>query len=140
MTAAVKTRRFRMVATGVACAAALLAGGAGAGVASASNQPAAPAVPNASATPHKTRITVHSDKHSVKAKESVRLTGSATGLKDGTRVSVQHYKNGKWTTLKTSTVKKGLYSTDVKLNEKGTWKLRVVHDGHHSGTTTVTVS
>ncbi|MEV8600844.1 hypothetical protein AB0465_13305 [Streptomyces griseoviridis] len=140
MTAVAKTRRIRMAAIGTACAAALLAGGAGATVAAAADQPAAPASHTAT-PPHKARITVTSNKHSVKAKETVRLTGSATGLKDGEKLTVQHYKNGKWTTLHSSTtVRKHLYSTDVKLNEKGTWKLRVVHGGTHSATTTVKVS
>ncbi|MDT0436742.1 MULTISPECIES: hypothetical protein [Streptomyces] len=140
MRAVVKTRRIRMTAIGAACAAALLAGGASATVASAADHPAAPASPSAM-TPHKAKITVKSDKHAVKARETVRLTGSTTGLKNGEKLTVQHYKNGKWTTLHSSTtVRKHMYSTDVKLTEKGTWKLRVVHGDTHSATTTVKVS
>ncbi|MFJ8331832.1 hypothetical protein [Streptomyces sp. NPDC094437] len=143
MTASAKTRRLRMAAIGTACAAALLAGGAGASVASAADQPAAAAAPTASAMAPKAKasITVTADKHTVKAKDSVMLSGMTKGLRNGTKLQVQHWNKGKWTSLHSTTVvKKDKYSVKVKLNDKGVAKLRVVHGDTHSRPTMVTVN
>lgn len=136
--------RLRAALIGTACAA-LLAGGAG-GIAAASTV----ASDTHAATgielsmPYKAKkesITVKANKKSVKVGEKVTLAGKTTNIPKDAKLTVQHQLGKKWTTLHASTKVKrgGGYSTDVKLNKKGTEHLRVAHGKTVSRTVTVTV-
>ncbi|SHN29066.1 hypothetical protein MOV08_11185 [Streptomyces yunnanensis] len=136
-----KAYRWRTTTIGLACAA-LLAGGAGTAVAAPSAVPDlhSRAVAAAAATSHE-KIDVKASAKSVKAGESVTLSGRTKGIPTGSKLTVQHLNKGKWTTLHASTKTKhgGHYSVKVKLGKKGKEKLRVAHGKTHSSTVTVTV-
>ncbi|WP_438289684.1 hypothetical protein [Streptomyces sp. HUAS TT7] len=69
---------------------------------------------------------------SVGAWQLFRVTGSTTGLKAGSKVTLQQKQNGKWVTLPASAPisRNGSYSLGVKLGLKGKNDLRII-----SGTT-----
>ncbi|MFE9399351.1 hypothetical protein [Streptomyces flavidovirens] len=78
-----------------------------------------------------------SEKASITAKPSVtvvrawqlfRVTGKATGLKAGSKLTLQQKQKGKWVTLPASApvAANGAYSLRVKLGIKGKNDLRVV--------------
>ncbi|MEU3408368.1 hypothetical protein ABZ766_31070 [Streptomyces sp. NPDC006670] len=124
----------------LACAtltATLLAGGAATSYAAASPSPKG----SASASAEQPSLTITVDKAEVKAGEKVHVTGRTKGLKIGSKVVLQHRKDGKWTTLKAETVVKNgsSYALDGKLNTKGREELRVLSGDVFSPSTTVTV-
>ncbi|MFF4757200.1 hypothetical protein [Streptomyces sp. NPDC001292] len=131
-------RCARGVAAG-ALSAALVSAGSAAAVAVTSPSP----MPTRTHMPTKAAsITVRADHSSVKAGQSVTLTGRTANLAVGTKLTVQHLSNGKWTTLRATTaVKKGdTYTVSTKLAVKGKQELRVVHGNTHSKTVTVNVT
>ncbi|GHI02832.1 hypothetical protein AQI88_03420 [Streptomyces cellostaticus] len=142
MHASLRSRCVRALAAGALSAALVSAGSAGAFAVG--NAP----MPTPSATHSKTpmtkaSITIKANQTSVKAGQSVTFTGQTTGLKSGTKLVLQHLRNGKWTTLSSSTtVTKGhTYALTGKLSTKGTQHLRVSTSGTtHSPTVIVKVS
>ncbi|MFK8911581.1 hypothetical protein [Streptomyces sp. YS-3] len=93
---------------------------------------AAPATAGASvakATTAKTGITAQSSVTSVKAWRLFRVTGSATGLKPGSRVVLQQKQGKRWVSLPAVTPlkSKGTYSLGVMLGLKGRNDLRIVN-------------
>ncbi|MFE9765517.1 DUF4369 domain-containing protein [Streptomyces sp. NPDC005808] len=115
----------RIAAVSLATAA-LVAGGATAANA---------AVPTAKAP----AITVSASTTKAKTGQSIAITGRVTGLKDGSKVTLQEKVNGKWVTLESTTVKKGTYKITDKVKTKGTETLRVVDGKTVSKSVTVTV-
>lgn len=136
-----RSRCVRGAAAGVLSAALLSAGSAGA-VAATDPSPMPTRTHSAMPTTAAKAITIKASHSSIRSGQSVTLTGRADHVAAGTRLSVQHLVNGKWTTLRTTTVaKKGdAYRVSVKLTAKGTQHLRVTHDGTHSRTVTVHVT
>ncbi|MGW8374777.1 hypothetical protein [Streptomyces sp. ODS28] len=93
--------------------------------------------------PHAAKLTASADKTTVKAWEQFHVSGKATGVQKGTKVSLQQYqaKNKKWATLPASTTVKsdGSYQLRAKLGLKGANKLRMTGAGAVSNPVTVTV-
>ncbi|MET8976038.1 hypothetical protein ABZX85_10500 [Streptomyces sp. NPDC004539] len=136
MNSVLHSRIARALAAG-AMSVALAAGGAAASYAAATPKPKPSASPMSDAS-----ITVKADKSSVKQGDEVTFTGRTKGLKVGAKLTLQHEKDGKWTTLKASTtVKNGSsYSLKGKLNTKGAEKLRIASGKVYSPTVTVKVN
>ncbi|MEU8567729.1 hypothetical protein AB0C51_05050 [Streptomyces pathocidini] len=88
-------------------------------------------------------LTAKADRSSVAAWQQFRITGKATGLKAGTKLTVQQYqaKSKKWVSLPASTTvnKDGSYGIRVKLGLKGANKLRLAGGKLVSNTVNVTV-
>ncbi|MFK0293847.1 hypothetical protein ACIQU6_25720 [Streptomyces sp. NPDC090442] len=136
-----KAYHLRTAVIGAACAA-LLAGGAGTAIAAPSAVPDlhTATVAAATATSHES-ISVKASAKSIKAGETVTLSGRTKGIKTDSKLTVQHMNKDKWTTLHANTKTKhgGYYSVKVKLSKKGKEKLRVAHGKTHSSTVTVMV-
>ncbi|TVL93764.1 hypothetical protein [Streptomyces sp. SAJ15] len=129
-----RTHRLAVAAT---LAAALLTGGAATAMAATSAPvKTAPAKPQA-----KTTITAKSSVDIVRAWQEFRVTGKTTGIKAGSKVSLQQKQRGKWVTLPASTVvnKSGAYSLRVKLGAKGKNELRMASGSTYSAAFTVAV-
>ncbi|AXE75807.1 hypothetical protein [Streptomyces atratus] len=94
--------------------------------------PAANVVVAQEAVPAKAGITAEPSVSSVRAWQLFRVTGGTTGLKAGSKVTLQQKQHGKWVSLPASTSisRNGSYSLGVKLGLKGKNDLRIV-----SGTT-----
>ncbi|KOU39628.1 hypothetical protein [Streptomyces sp. WM6378] len=94
--------------------------------------PAASAPAAHQAVAAKAGITAKPSVSSVGAWQLFRVTGNATGLKAGSKVTLQQKQNGKWVTLPASAPisRNGSYSLGVKLGLKGKNDLRII-----SGTT-----
>ncbi|MFE9168031.1 hypothetical protein ACFYNZ_00610 [Streptomyces kebangsaanensis] len=136
-----RSRCVRGAAAGALSAALLSAGTAGA-VAATDPSPMPTRTHTAMPTKAAEAITVRASHSSIKSGQSVTLTGRTANLAAGAKLTVQHWVNGKWTTLRaTSVVKKGdTYTVSTKLLAKGPQKLRVVHGTAHSKTVTVDVT
>ncbi|MFF9403012.1 hypothetical protein [Streptomyces sp. NPDC014744] len=80
----------------------------------------------------KADITAEPSVSSVRAWQLFRVTGQTTGLKAGSKVTLQQKQHGKWVSLPASTSisRDGSYSLGVKLGLKGKNDLRII-----SGTT-----
>ncbi|MFE6157852.1 hypothetical protein ACFQ7F_02900 [Streptomyces sp. NPDC056486] len=78
----------------------------------------------------------------VRAWQELRITGKATGLKAGSKVTLQQKQHGAWKSLPASTVtnKSGAYNLRAKLGLKGKNELRVASGATVSPVVTVTVS
>ncbi|MFI9103783.1 hypothetical protein ACIGXA_24985 [Streptomyces fildesensis] len=78
---------------------------------------------------------------SVKAWQLFRVTGATTGLKAGTKVTLQQKQGSKWVTLPASVpvARNGAYSLGVKLGLKGKNSLRIVSGNTASPVFNVTV-
>ncbi|MFI2641957.1 hypothetical protein [Streptomyces sp. NPDC018610] len=139
MHANLRRRCVRTLAAGTLSAALVSAGTAGAFAVGTAPMPK----PSPTHTMHTMTksITVKASHSSVKAGQSVTLTGRTAHLAAGTKLTVQHLRNGKWTTLRATTVvKKGdTYTVTTKLAAKGTEHLRVVSGPTRSRTVTVHV-
>ncbi|GAA2454947.1 hypothetical protein ACFPFX_34150 [Streptomyces mauvecolor] len=125
--AVIKRHSLRIVTVGALSAACVaLAGTAMAATPAAS----APAAHQAVAV--KAGITAKPSVSSVGAWQLFRVTGNTTGLKAGSKVTLQQKQNGKWVTLPASAPisRNGSYSLGVKLGLKGKNDLRII-----SGTT-----
>ncbi|MFB7126469.1 hypothetical protein [Kitasatospora sp. NPDC056273] len=98
-----------------------------------------PATPQAAAT--QATITAKPSVTTVQAWELFRVTGTTTGLKAGTTVTLQQKQNGAWVTLPASvpTTSSGAYSLGVKLGITGLNELRIVSGEAASPVFTVTV-
>ncbi|MFD7130484.1 hypothetical protein [Streptomyces sp. NPDC059894] len=114
------------LATVSVVSAALVAAGAGAAV----------AAPKA-ATP---TITLQASAPQVKVGQVVTLSGKTTGLKDGSKVTLQTKQGTKWVAVaKTATVSKSAYKLTDKFTKKGVQTLRVVNGKTASKAVSVTV-
>ncbi|KEF06270.1 MULTISPECIES: hypothetical protein [Streptomyces] len=130
-------RAYRLAAAGV-LSAALVAGTA----AAASAAPAAPTAHAVAAkAPQQATLTAKASTGSVKAWQEFRISGTSTGLKAGTKVTVQQKQGAKWVSLPASvnTGKTGAYSVRVKLGIKGVNQLRIAGGGVVSPVVSVTV-
>ncbi|MEV7472029.1 hypothetical protein AB0O20_37010 [Streptomyces kronopolitis] len=78
---------------------------------------------------------------SVKAWELFRITGKTTGLKAGSKVTLQQKQHGKWVTLPAAApvARNGSYSLGVQLGLKGQNDLRIVNGETASAVFHVTV-
>lgn len=76
----------------------------------------------------KASITAKSSMSSVRSWQLFRVTGKTTGLKVGSKVTLQQKQRGKWVTLRASAPisRDGSYSLGVKLGLKGKNDLRIV--------------
>ncbi|MGW2874034.1 hypothetical protein [Kitasatospora sp. NPDC001225] len=104
----------------------------------------APSVTPQPATPQaatQATITAKPSVTTVQAWELFRVTGTTTGLKAGTTVTLQQKQNGAWVTLPASvpTTSSGAYSLGVKLGITGLNELRIVSGDVASPVFTVTV-
>jgi len=137
MRSALHSRTAHALVAGAMSVALLSGGAAGAFAATPMPKPKPSPSPMAAAS-----ITVKADKTSVKQGDEVTFTGRTKGLKVGAKLTLQHEKDGKWTTLKASTtVKNGSsYSLKGKLNTKGSEKLRIASGKVYSPTVTVKVT
>ncbi|MGW3071510.1 hypothetical protein [Kitasatospora sp. NPDC001132] len=99
----------------------------------------APAVPSAAAV--RAGISATPSVDSVQAWQLFRVTGTTTGLKAGTTVTLQQKQRGAWVSLPASvaTTRTGSYSLGVKLGIKGLNELRVISGTAASPVFTVTV-
>ncbi|MFE5096550.1 hypothetical protein ACFRCI_41130 [Streptomyces sp. NPDC056638] len=126
-----KRRSLRIAVVGVLGTASLAIAGT-AMAATPAVHTATPAVVAQKAVPAKTGITAKPSVSSVRAWQLFRVTGQTTGLKAGSKVTLQQKQQGKWVSLPASTSisRNGSYSLGVKLGLKGKNDLRMV-----SGTT-----
>ncbi|PKV83337.1 hypothetical protein [Streptomyces sp. TLI_146] len=130
-----KRHSLRIAAVGVVSAASVVLAGT---VASAAT-PAAASAPQAPAA--KAGITAKPSVTSVKAWQLFRVTGTATGLKAGSKMVLQQKQGAKWVSLPAVTPlgSKGTYSLGVKLGLKGKNDLRIVSGSTASPVFNVTV-
>ncbi|MDJ0345363.1 hypothetical protein QMK19_21205 [Streptomyces sp. H10-C2] len=89
----------------------------------------------------KASISAKPSVNSVKAWQLFRVTGKTTGLKAGTKVTLQQKQGSKWVTLPASVpiARNGAYSLGVKLGLKGKNDLRIVSGSTASPVFNVTV-
>lgn len=75
----------------------------------------------------KPALTAKASSTSVRAWQELRVSGKATGIKAGSKVSLQQKQRGTWKALPASTTvnKSGTYAMRVKLGLKGTNDLRM---------------
>ncbi|MEV0279352.1 hypothetical protein AB0I22_23600 [Streptomyces sp. NPDC050610] len=101
----------------------------------------APAPAPAKPAPAKAALTAKASATSVKAWEQFRISGTATGIKAGTTVTLQQKQGAKWVSLPASVAvnKSSTYSMRVKLGIKGKNELRIAGGGVVSPVLTVTV-
>ncbi|QES40250.1 hypothetical protein DEJ49_03965 [Streptomyces venezuelae] len=137
-----KRNTLRMAAVGVIGAVALGTAGTAAMAATPAAHPVSVTqkVPAAKATTAKA-ISAKPSAKSVKAWQLFRVTGTTTGLKPGSKVTLQQKQRGHWVSLPASAplTRGGSYSLGVKLGMKGKNELRVVQGSTVSGAFTVTV-
>ncbi|MEE1786565.1 hypothetical protein PUR71_27225 [Streptomyces sp. SP17BM10] len=114
---------------------------AGTAMAATPATPATPAAQPVAAAAAQAGITAKPSVSSVRAWELFRVNGTTTGLKPGTKVTLQQKQHGTWVTLPASvnTNGKGSYSLGVKLGIKGLNELRIVSGSTASPVFTVTV-
>ncbi|MFF4186617.1 hypothetical protein ACFYZ9_25875 [Streptomyces sp. NPDC001691] len=100
---------------------------------------ATPAPSSAAAV--KASVTAKPSATSVQAWQLFRVTGSATGLKAGSKLVLQQKQGAKWVSLPAVTTlnAKGTYSLGVKLGIKGKNDLRIVSGNTASPVFSVTV-
>ncbi|MGW3178873.1 hypothetical protein ACWDD9_06390 [Kitasatospora sp. NPDC001119] len=147
------SKRNRLRLTAVATLSTLALGLAGtalaAGPTATDPAPTGPSVTAPSVTPQpatpqaatQATITAKPSVTTVQAWELFRVTGTTTGLKAGTTVTLQQKQNGAWVTLPASvpTTSSGAYSLGVKLGITGLNELRIVSGDAASPVFTVTV-
>ncbi|MEV6752900.1 hypothetical protein [Streptomyces sp. NPDC051214] len=99
-----------------------------------------PAEP-AAAEPVAATLTAKASVSHVRAWQELRITGKATGLKAGSKVTLQQKQRGAWKALPATTVTNtsGTYGLRVKLGLKGKNELRVASGATVSTVVTVTV-
>ncbi|MEU2058538.1 hypothetical protein [Streptomyces bungoensis] len=89
-------------------------------------------------------ITVSANHKAIKVGNTVVFTGRVKGIKAGSTLVLQHLRNGKWTTLKTTAAvnKNGTYTIKRMFTNKGTQQVRVTTKSgtFHSSPVTVKVS
>ncbi|MFE2408377.1 hypothetical protein ACFXDE_08545 [Kitasatospora sp. NPDC059408] len=133
------SKRNSMRLAAVTAVSVLSIGLAGTAIAATPSAPAAQ--PVAASAAAQTGITAKPSVTSVRAWELFRVNGTTTGLKPGTKVTLQQKQHGKWVTLPASvnTNRNGAYSLGVKLGIKGLNELRIVSGNTASPVFTVTV-
>ncbi|MER6334874.1 hypothetical protein ABT298_37395 [Streptomyces sp. NPDC001034] len=134
-----KRRSLRLAVVGVLGATSLaLAGTAMAATPAAHTTAPADARTAAAAKP---AITATPSVSSVRAWTLFRVTGKTTGIKAGSKVTLQQKQRGKWVTLPASTPvnRSGSYALRVELGLKGRNDLRMVSGGTASPVFEVTV-
>ncbi|MFD7907301.1 hypothetical protein ACFV4F_04170 [Kitasatospora sp. NPDC059722] len=133
------SKRNSMRLAAVTAVSVLSIGLAGTAIAATPSAPAAQ--PVAAAAAAQAGITAKPSVTSVRAWELFRVNGTTTGLKPGTKVTLQQKQHGKWVTLPASvnTNRNGAYSLGVKLGIKGLNELRIVSGNTASPVFTVTV-
>ncbi|MEV6548645.1 hypothetical protein AB0M57_08010 [Streptomyces sp. NPDC051597] len=121
-----KRHSLGIAAVGVVSAASIVLAGT---VASATTSGAAGASVAQTATAKARVITTQSSVTSVKAWHLFRVTGTATGVKPGSRMVLQQKQGKRWVTLPAMTPlkSKGTYSLGVMLGLKGKNDLRIVN-------------
>ncbi|MFD7335461.1 hypothetical protein ACFV98_05585 [Streptomyces violascens] len=126
----IKRHSLRIVTVGALSAACVALAGTAMAATPATSAASAPAAHQAVAV--KAGITAKPSVSSVGAWQLFRVTGNTTGLKAGSKVTLQQKQNGKWVTLPASAPisRNGSYSLGVKLGLKGKNDLRII-----SGTT-----
>ncbi|MFE9534569.1 hypothetical protein [Streptomyces sp. NPDC006691] len=136
-----KRHSLRIATVGALSAACVALAGTAMAATSPATSPAAstPAVQQAAAV--KAAITAKPSATSVGAWQLFRVTGTTTGLKTGSKVTLQQKQNGKWVTLPASAPvsRNGSYSLGVKLGLKGKNELRIVSGSTASAVFSVTV-
>ncbi|MCQ4041138.1 hypothetical protein ACFOSC_07155 [Streptantibioticus rubrisoli] len=135
-----KRQSLRIAAVGAISAASVaLAGTAMAATPAAHTAPSVAAAHKAVAA--KASITATPSVSSVRAWQLFRVTGKTTGLKAGSKVTLQQMQHGKWVTLPASAPisRNGSYSLGVKLGLKGKNDLRIVSGSTASQVFNVTV-
>ncbi|MFF8590434.1 hypothetical protein ACF061_03150 [Streptomyces sp. NPDC015220] len=139
MHATLRRRCIRTLAAGALSAALVSVGSAGAFAADSAPMPKPS--PTHTMTAMAKSISIKASHSRIRAGQSVTLTGRTANLAAGTKLTVQRLHNGKWTTLRATTVvKKGdTYTVTTKLAAKGTEHLRVVSGPTRSKTITVDV-
>ncbi|MFK8907768.1 hypothetical protein [Streptomyces sp. YS-3] len=125
-----KRHSLRIAAVGVVSAASVVLAGT-----------VASAAPVVQATSVKVGITAKPSVTSVKAWQLFRVTGTATGLKAGSKMALQQKQGKNWVSLPAVTPlgSKGTYSLGVKLGLKGKNDLRIVNGKAVSPVFNVTV-
>lgn len=95
----------------------------------------------AAAEPVAATLTAKASVSHVSAWQELRITGKATGLKAGSKVTLQQKQGGAWKALPADTVtnNSGSYGLRVKLGLKGKNELRVASGATVSTVVTVTV-
>ncbi|MFH8476510.1 hypothetical protein [Streptomyces sp. NPDC018000] len=126
-----KRRSLRLAVVGVLGAASLALAGTAMAATPAAHT-VTPAVVAQKAVPAKAGITAKPSVSSIRAWQLFHVTGQTTGLKVGSKVTLQQKQHGKWVSLPASTSisRNGSYSLGVKLGLKGKNDLRII-----SGTT-----
>lgn len=101
-----------------------------------------PVPAQAAAKPAPATLTAQASSSHVRAWQELRVTGKATGLKAGSKVTLQQKQHGAWKSLPASTVTNvsGSYGLRAKLGLKGKNELRVASGATVSPVVTVTVS
>lgn len=100
-----------------------------------------PVPAQAAAEPAPATLTAKASVSHVRAWQELRITGKATGLKAGSKVTLQQKQHGAWKALPASTVTNasGSYGLRAKLGLKGKNELRVASGATVSPVVTVTV-
>lgn len=131
-------RAFRYVAVG-AIAVSLLAGGSAA--AFAAPQDLHSPAPVVATAPVAAALTAKASVTTVNAWQEFRISGTAKGIKAGTKVTVQQKQGTKWVSLPAQTPvnASGTYSVRVKLGIKGVNQLRMAAGSTVSPVVKVTV-
>ncbi|MEV0522280.1 hypothetical protein AB0I66_02550 [Streptomyces sp. NPDC050439] len=95
----------------------------------------------AAVNPVAATLTAKASVSHVRAWQELRITGKATGLKAGSKVTLQQKQHGAWKALPATTVTNtsGGYGLRVKLGLKGKNELRVASGATVSTVLTVTV-
>jgi len=121
-----KRRSLRVAVVGTLGAASLLLAGTAMAATPATHTAAPAAARTAQAA--KASITATPSVSSVPAWQLFRVTGKTTGLKAGSKVTLQQKQGAKWVTLPASTpiARSGSYALRVELGLKGTNDLRMV--------------
>jgi hypothetical protein len=101
-----------------------------------------PHAARADAGPVAATLTAKASASQVRAWQELRITGKATGLKAGSKVTLQQKQQGVWKALPAETVTNasGSYGLRAKLGIKGKNELRVVSGTTVSPVVSVTVS
>lgn len=134
-------RAYRLALTG-ALGAALVAGGASAAFAAApSASPSVSSVSPSAAISARPALTAQASTATVSAWQEFRVSGKATGIKAGTKVTLQQKQGSTWVSLPATVAvdKNSAYSMRVKLGIKGKNSLRVTGGQATSPEFTVTV-
>ncbi|MFF8367217.1 hypothetical protein ACF05W_00025 [Streptomyces lydicus] len=131
-------RALRYASVGV-LAVSLLAGGSAAAFAAPQDLHSPSQV--VAAAPAAASLTAKASATTVKAWEQFRISGTAKGIKAGTKVTVQQKQGTKWVSLpaQTPVSTSGTYSVRVKLGLKGVNQLRMGVGATVSPVITVTV-